>query len=163
MRDPLQSVICGDILKVDLNDHTITRETIPDSLVGRFLGGRGFNVGYLFEHLPRGTDPMGPDNILVISCGLLTGSRAPTASRLHLNALSPLTGLIGSSNVGGYAGAWLRSTGILSLVIRGRSSTPVYLYISERNVEIREASPYWGLDAIDTQDRIAGDLAHGES
>ncbi|MDX2451611.1 aldehyde ferredoxin oxidoreductase family protein [Desulfosarcina sp.] len=161
MRDRLQSVICGDILKADLNDHTITRETIPDSLVGRFLGGRGFNVGYLFEHLPRGTDPMGPDNILVISCGLLTGSRAPTASRLHLNALSPLTGLIGSSNVGGYAGAWLRSTGILSLVIRGRSSTPVYLYISERNVEIREASPYWGLDAIDTQDRIAGDLAQG--
>ncbi len=159
MRDQLQSVICGDILKVDLNDHKITRETIPDSLVGRFLGGRGFNVGYLFEHLPRGTDPMGPDNILVISCGLLTGSRAPTASRLHLNALSPLTGLIGSSNVGGYAGAWLRSTGILSLVIRGRSSTPVYLYISERSVEIREASPYWGLDAIDTQDRIAGDLA----
>lgn len=159
MRDQIQSVIYGDILKVDLNDHTITRETIPEALVGRFLGGRGFNVGYLLAHLPTGIDPMGPENILVLSCGLLTGTRAPTASRLHLNTLSPLTGLIGSSNVGGYAGAWLRSTGILSLVIRGRSSTPAYLYVSECNVEIREASPYWGLDAIDTQDRIAGDLA----
>ena len=154
-----QSNQFGDLIEVNLSDRTCIRRALSDSIVGRLLGGRGFNVGYLFEHLPTGTDPMGPDNILVISCGLLTGSRAPTASRLHLNALSPLTGLIGSSNVGGYAGAWLRSTGILSLVIRGRSSTPVYLYISERNVEIREASPYWGLDAIDTQDRIAGDLA----
>jgi len=158
MSDPLQSVMCGDILKVDLNDRTFTRETIPEALVGRFLGGRGFNVGYLFEHLPRGTDPMGSDNILVISCGLLTGTRAPTASRLHINALSPLTGLIGSSNVGGYAGAWLRSTGILSLVIRGRSSKPTYLYISDAGVEIRDAVPYWGLDAFDTQDRITADL-----
>ena len=156
-RDP--SYPFGDLLEVNLSEGSCIRRPLSDAVIGRLLGGRGFNVGYLFEHLPRGTDPMGPDNILVISCGLLTGSRAPTASRLHLNALSPLTGLIGSSNVGGYAGAWLRSTGILSLVIRGRSSTPVYLYISESHVEIRDASSYWGLDAIDTQDRIAGDLA----
>jgi aldehyde:ferredoxin oxidoreductase len=149
----------GDLLEVNLSEGACIRRPLSDAVIGRLLGGRGFNVGYLFEHLPRGTDPMGPDNILVVSCGLLTGSRAPTASRLHLNALSPLTGLIGSSNVGGYAGAWLRSTGVLSLVIRGRSSTPVYLYISESQVEIRDASPYWGLDTIDTQDRIAGDLA----
>ena len=162
MSDQLQSVICGDILKVDLNDHTFTRETIPETLVGRFLGGRGFNVGYLFEHLPTDTDPMSPDNILLFSCGLLTGSRAPTASRLHLNALSPLTGLIGSSNVGGYAGAWLRSTGILSLVIRGCASMPVYLYISDAGVEIRDATPYWGLDTFNTQDRIAADFPSGK-
>ena len=152
----------GDLLHVDLNNGTCTRTPVSGADIGRLLGGRGFNVGYLFEHLRRGTDPMGPDNILVVSCGLLTGSRAPAASRLHLNALSPLTGLIGSSNVGGHAGAWLRSTGILSLVIRGRSSTPVYLHISENHVAVRDASPYWGLDAIDTQDRIAGDLAQAD-
>jgi aldehyde:ferredoxin oxidoreductase len=158
MRDPLHPVICGDILTVDLNDHTITRETMPEALVDRYLGGRGFNVGYLFAHLPTGTDPMGPGNMLVFSCGLLTGTRAPTAPRLHINALSPLTGLIGSSNVGGYAGAWLRSTGIVSLVIRGQAPAPVYLHISERDVEIRDAAVYWGLDTFDTQDNIAADL-----
>lgn len=160
MRDQLQSVMCGDILKVDLNDHTITRGTIPEALVGRFLGGRGFNVGYLLEHLPTSTDPMGPENILVLSCGLLTGTRAPTGSRLHINALSPLTGLIGSSNVGGYVGAWMRSTGILSLVVQGCSTTPVYLHISDSGAEIRDATPYWGLDAFETQDCITADLAH---
>ena len=152
----------GDLLEVNLDTGAFTRGPIADGVIGRFLGGRGFNVGYLLDHLPTGTDPMGPDNILVFSCGLLTGTRAPTASRLHLNALSPLTGLIGSSNVGGYAGAWLRSTGILSVVVRGRSSTPVYLYISDAGVEIRDAAPYWGIDAIDTQDRIAGDLSHSD-
>lgn len=149
----------GDLLEVNLDEGVCSRRPISDALIARFLGGRGFNVGYLFEHLPTGTDPMGPDNMLLFSCGLLTGSRAPTASRLHLNALSPLTGLIGSSNVGGYAGAWLRSTGLLSIAIRGRSSTPVFLYISDAGAEIRDARPYWGLDAVDTQDRIAGDLS----
>ena len=149
----------GNLLEVNLSEGTSIRRPLSDAVIGRFLGGRGFNVAYLFDHLARGIDPMGPDNILVVSCGLLTGSRAPTASRLHLNALSPLTGLIGSSNVGGYAGAWLRSSGILSLVIRGRSSTPVYLFISESSVDFKDASSYWGLDAIDTQNRIAGDLA----
>ncbi|MCB2145465.1 MAG: aldehyde ferredoxin oxidoreductase family protein [Deltaproteobacteria bacterium] len=149
----------GDLLEVNLDDGVCSRRALSDALIARFLGGRGFNVGYLFEHLPTGTDPMGPGNLLLFSCGLLTGSRAPTASRLHLNALSPLTGLIGSSNVGGYAGAWLRSTGLMSIVIRGRSTTPIFLYISDAGAEIRDAGPYWGMDAVDTQDRIAGDLA----
>ena len=149
----------GDLLEVNLDDGACNRRPLPDAVIDRFLGGRGFNVAYLFEHLPTGTDPLGPDNLLLFSCGLLTGTRAPTASRLHINALSPLTGLIGSSNVGGYAGAWLRSTGFLSVVIRGRSSTPVYLYLSDAGAEIRDARPYWGLDAVDTQDRIASDLA----
>jgi aldehyde:ferredoxin oxidoreductase len=106
---------------------------------------------------------MGPANRLVFSCGLLTGTRAPTAARLHINALSPLTGLIGSSNIGGYAGAWLRSTGIMSLVITGRSSRPVYLHLSDEGVQIRNAAPYWGLDTVETQVRMAGDLGHTKS
>jgi aldehyde:ferredoxin oxidoreductase len=159
MKDPHRYPVFGDLLHVDLSDRSCTRGPVPESSVECLLGGRGFNVGYLYDHLPTGIDPLGPDNRLVFSCGLLTGSRAPTASRLHINALSPLTGLIGSSNVGGYVGAWLRSTGIVSLVVKACSSTPVYLFISGDGAEIRDASPYWGLDAFETQDRIAADLA----
>ena len=148
----------GDLCTVDLGSGGFSQTPLPLETVENFLGGRGFNVGYLFKHLPAGIDPLSPENRLLFSCGLLTGTRAPTASRLHINALSPLTGLIGSSNIGGYAGAWLRSTGILSLVVRGRSSTPVYLHISDQGIEIRDAALYWGLDAFDTQDRIAAEL-----
>lgn len=160
--DRNQKMPFGDLLEIDLDRGTCVRRPFHGDAIRRFLGGRGFNVDYLLEHLPAGADPMGPENILVFSCGLLTGTRAPTASRLHINARSPLTGLIGSSNVGGYAGAWLRSTGILSLVIRGRASKPVYLFISDTGAEIRDAAAYWGLDAFDTQERIAGDLAPGK-
>jgi aldehyde:ferredoxin oxidoreductase len=159
MNDPHRYQTFGDLQHVDLTTGRLSREPVSEAGVRGLLGGRGFNVGYLFEHLPTGIDPLGPHNLLMFSCGLLTGSRTPTASRLHINALSPLTGLIGSSNVGGYVGAWLRSTGIVSLVVSGRSSTPVFLHISDRGVGIRDASSYWGLDAFDTQDRIAADLA----
>ena len=150
----------GDLIQIDLSDQTVSREALAPEVVERLLGGRGFNVGYLFEHLPAGIDPLGPKNQLLFSCGLLTGTRAPTAARLHINALSPLTGLIGSSNIGGYAGAWLRSTGIASLVVQGRATTPVYLYISDDRVQIKDARPYWGLDAFDTQERLAVDLGN---
>jgi aldehyde:ferredoxin oxidoreductase len=148
----------GDRVEVDLGDHTCRREAISGDQINHLLGGRGLNVGYLYEHLPAGTDPMGPDNILLLSCGLLTGTRAPAAPRLHINARSPLTGLIGSSNIGGYAGAWLRSTGIMSLVIRGRSPLPVYLLVSENGVTLEDAAPYWGLDTWETQARMSEDL-----
>lgn len=148
----------GDLVWIDLSDGSISQAPFPEEAAKRLLGGRGFNVGYLYANLPAGVDPLGADNPLVFSCGLLTGTRAPTASRLHINALSPLTGLIGSSNVGGYAGAWLRSTGIASLVVQGCSSVPVYLHICDAGVEIRDARPYWGLDAFATRDRMADDL-----
>ena len=81
-----------------------------------------------------------------MSCGLLTGTAAPASSRLHVNALSPLTGLLGSSNVGGNFGAKLRSCGTQSLIIRGCASKPVYLFIDGNTVEILDAGALWGLD-----------------
>ena len=150
----------GDLIRIDLSGGRFSREPFSQANARWLLGGRGFNVGYLYEHLPRGVDPLGPENRLLFSCGLLTGTRAPAASRLHINALSPLTGLIGSSNVGGYAGAWLRSTGIASLDVQGRSSKPVYIYISDDGVEVRDARSYWGLDVFETQDRIAAALGN---
>lgn len=149
----------GDWLEVNLSAQTYARKPVSATRIECFLGGRGLNVGYLYQHLMPGTDALEADNILLVSCGLLTGSRAPAASRLHLNALSPLTGLIGSSNVGGYAGAWLRSTGLMGIAIRGRAARPVYLYISEDEVAIRDAGPYWGLDTWETQQHLWQDLA----
>lgn len=95
----------------------------------------------------------------MVSCGFLTGSSAPTSARLHINALSPLTGILGSSNIGGYAGAWLRSCNIASLVIKGKSEKPVYLYIDSDGAKVKDASSLWGCDAFETQELIQ--QAHG--
>ena len=146
------------MLYVDLDAESCSRSPLPGDPSQWFIGGRGFNVWYLYHYLDRNIDALGPENLLLLSCGLLTGTAAPSASRLHINALSPLTGILGSSNIGGYVGPWLRSCGIHSIIVRGRAARPVYLYIDETTAEVRPADALWGLDAFETQDRLHSDL-----
>lgn len=143
----------GQLLRVELNSGQCVCSIYPEIDL-QIIGGRGFNIWYLYSHLAFGIDPLGPENILLISCGLLTGSSAPTSARLHINALSPLTGILGSSNIGGYAGAWLRSCNIASLVITGKSPKPSYLYIDSDGAKMKDASHLWGCDAFETQELI---------
>ena len=77
---------------------------------------------------------------------MLTGTRVPASARLHVSALSPLTGGLGSSNVGGHIGARLRSLGIAALVIHGRSNDPVSLIVDKTGVSFRTGEEVWGLD-----------------
>jgi len=143
----------GQLLKIDLNLKQCSFLPFPEQGPA-YVGGRGFNIWYLYHHLAAGTDPLAPENMLLISCGLLTGSSAPTSARLHLNALSPLTGILGSSNIGGYAGAWLRSCNIASVIITGKSEKPVCLYIGPDGVRLEDAAHLWGQDVFETQERI---------
>jgi aldehyde:ferredoxin oxidoreductase len=146
--------ILGQILDIDLTTETWKLSEYPQDLARKYLGGRGFNMHVLYHQLPAKTNPLGPENLLILSCGLLTGTAAPSSARLHINALSPLTGLLGSSNVGGNFGPWLRSNGIQSVILRGKSSQPVYLWIDGDAIEIRKAKSLWGLDTWQTEDRL---------
>ncbi len=150
--------ILGNILDVDLTAKTWKLAEYPQDLAGKYLGGRGFNVHVLYDQLPAGVDPRGPENLLLMSCGLLTGTAAPSSARLHINALSPLTGILGSSNIGGNFGPRLRSNGIQSLILRGRSSRPVYLLIDGDSIEIHNAKSLWGLDTWETEERLKAKL-----
>ncbi len=150
----------GNILTVDLTDGHIETAEYDEALARSFLSGRGANSHRLYQEVPAGTDPLGPDNLLVMSCGLLTGTEAPASSRLHVSARSPLTGLLGSSNVGGHFGAKLRAAGYQSLLVRGRSERPVYLSINQDGAELVDATDLWGRDSWETQEVLrerAGD------
>ncbi len=144
----------GRILEIDLSAGDWKFLPYPDDLQWKYLSGRGFNVQYLYNNMPADADPLGPENILLFSCGLLTGTAAPASARLHINARSPLTGLLGSSNIGGNFGAKLRSSGIQSLIIRGKSPEPVYLWIDGDKIEIRNARSIWGLDTWQTDEQL---------
>jgi aldehyde:ferredoxin oxidoreductase len=144
----------GQILDIDLTTETWKLAEYPEDLARKYLGGRGFNMHVLYHQLAADTNPLDPENLLILSCGLLTGTAAPSSARLHINALSPLTGLLGSSNVGGNFGPWLRSNGIQSVILRGKSSQPVYLWIDGDAIEIRKAKSLWGLDTWQTEDRL---------
>jgi len=153
----------GRLLIIDLTSREVEAADFPEELARQFLGGRGLNAWQLLEHVGPGTDPFGPENVLILSCGLLTGTQAPASSRLHVGARSPLTGLLGSSNVGGHFGAELRAAGFQSVLIRGRAERPVVLWLHDGQVEIRDADDLWGLDAWATQSRLQETLGEARA
>ncbi len=148
------------IIDIDLTRGGVHTRHFTKAEALRDLGGIGYNIRYLYENLDKSTDPLGPGNVLIITPGLLTGTQAPSSSRVHLNALSPLSGLIGSSSIGGRLGHYLRSLGVMSLVLRGASPSPVYLCVYENGVTIEDAGELWGMDTREVDaviKRKAGD------
>lgn len=150
--------LLGQILDVDLRNGNWRLYPYPEDTAAQFMAGRGFNASFLYNQIPVGIDPLGPKNALVFSCGLLAGAAAPTSSRLHVGALSPLTGLLGSSNIGGDFGYALRSCGIQVLIIRGRSPSPVYLWIDQGRIGLHDAQSLWGLETWETESRLKENL-----
>lgn len=145
------------IIDIDLTSQTWSFLPYPENLLQNYLCGRGFNVAYLNEKISQETDPLGPENMLLFSSGLLTGKRAPVSPRLHVSARSPLTQILGSSNVGGDFGIMLSSLGIKTIVVRGKALHPVYLKIKQDKVLIEDARHLWGLDTWETQDELMKD------
>jgi aldehyde:ferredoxin oxidoreductase len=150
----------GKILEIDLTQEKWNVTACPEDAERNFLGGRGLNVKLLYDHIPPGTDPLGPQNILTLSCGMLTGTAAPVSARVHINALSPLTEILGGSNVGGGFSSSLRLCNIQQIVIRGRASKPVFLWIDGDCVEIRDAKFLWGKDTWETEDLLKTKLGN---
>ena len=133
-------------------------EDYTESMAREHLAGFGFNIKILFTRLMQTCNPLDPENVLIITRGLLTGTAAPASSRVHLSGLSPLSGLIASSSVGGFFGAKLKTLGIMSLIITGKAPNPVYLRIHARGVDIEDAGPLWGLNTRQTESRLRSDL-----
>jgi aldehyde:ferredoxin oxidoreductase len=90
------------IAYIDLTSGGIQTKSIPMDIRNRFIGGRGLDAYLLYNHTKAGTDPLGPDNVLLISGGLLTATCASATTRTHIMAKSALTGMLGSTNMGGF-------------------------------------------------------------
>jgi len=139
-------------------------ETAPISLEMRklYLGGRGMDMYLLYNHTKKGIDPLGPDNVLLVSAGILGATLASASARTHVAAKSPLTGFVGSTNMGGFFAPELRWAGFDHLVIKGKAKKPVYLWINDGVIEIRDASNVWGQGVFDTQESIRQELEDEE-
>src|SRR5215831_12783993 len=146
------------ILHVNLSDRTTWIEEPGDAFFRRYAGGRGLIAHYLLKYVPKGADPLGPDNILVIAPGVLTGAPVPGAGRHSVGAKSPLTGGFGESESGGYWGAELKRAGWDAIVFHGVSPTPVYLWINQGTVEFRDAAHLWGKITGEVEDAILAEL-----
>lgn len=150
--------LSGKIIDIDLSSGTIRYRPFTIEMVLEYLGGFGFNVATLFREVGSGTDPLGPENLLVLSPGLLTGTAAPSSSRLHICALSPQSGLMGSSSVGGFFGARMHAIDIRGIILRGQAATPRWLHLTADSPRLLPADQFWGLNTRETHDALHREL-----
>jgi aldehyde:ferredoxin oxidoreductase len=148
----------GKILHVDLRTGAFQVEIPPKEVYRKLLGGRALIAFILLRDLPAGVDPLGPENLLIFAPGLLQGTHLPGSGRHAVGAKSPLTGGLGSSEVGGWWGHEFKRTGYDAMVIQGRAEQPVYLWIQNEKVNILPAGHLWGKETGQVEPLIREEL-----
>ena len=138
-----------DTLFVDLTNKKIVLEKTDSKLWQKYLGGRGYAAKLLFDMTDKDTAPFSEKNPLIFAIGPLTGSRWPTGARYSVTTRSPLTGIYGVANSGGYFGPEMRRAGLDAIVITGKAQKPVALVIDD-TIELVDASDLWGKNTGET-------------
>jgi aldehyde:ferredoxin oxidoreductase len=144
----------GKILVVDLTKGTLSDEPLNEKYARDFLGSTGLAARYLFDMVDAKTDPLGPDNPLILMPGLLNGTTGPSVSRWGGATKSPYTGHYGDANAGAWFGAEFKNAGYDGIILKGKSPKPVYIFIRDGVAEIKDASHLWGKDTYKTQEEI---------
>ena len=142
----------GKILTVDLDTATWTQEQVGDEIYEQYFAGQGLGAYILYNRIPAGADPLGPDNILGFMAGLLTGTGSLFSGRWTVVGKSPLTGGWGDANCGGQFAPAIKRCGFDGIFFRGISEKPVYLLIDHDKIEIKDAAGLWGKDAVETEE-----------
>jgi len=142
----------GKILFVDLSNGAIKEETLEEKMCRDFIGGYGIGARILYSRQKAGINPLGPENILGLITGPLTGTPVLSAVRYTAVAKSPLTGGWGDANSGGDFGPYLKFSGFDAVFFTGISLKPVYLLIDNGKAELKDAGYIWGKDTYDTED-----------
>lgn len=145
----------GKILNVDLSERKIVKQPLETEKIKEFVGGKGYAARLLWERTPPNFDSLDAQNIIILATGPLTGTLCPS-TRMCVVTKSPLTGTFDDSYVGGHFGHEMKFAGYDFLVISGKAEQPVYLWINDENVEIKDARWLWGKDTFETEERIKG-------
>ncbi len=148
----------GKVVLLDLDAKTTTEYPWSDRDRELYIGGKAMASKVLYDNLTGSEDPFGPENLIVISTGPLTGTGAPSSNRFDISALSPLTGITTSSNCGGNFGHYLKKAGMDALIIRGRCETPTWIEIENDKFTFHDASDLWGMRTTETQEAMQAKL-----
>ena len=143
-----------NLLKVNLTKGNWERWEAEEKIVKRYIGGSGLASKILADHVRPGIDPLGEENLLLLMTGPMTGTAVPSSSRFTAAAKSPLTHLWGEANAGGSWGRELRKTGYDGIWLEGKAKKPVYLWVHNEKVELRDAAHLWGKDVFEVNDLV---------
>jgi aldehyde:ferredoxin oxidoreductase len=134
----------GRIIYIDVTERSFRVEPFDEAFAKAYLGGNGFAAKILYDTLRPGIDPFDPSNTVVFAVGPVTDTAIPSTSRGYVASKSPLNGLYFDSTFGGRFPITQKRTGFEAIVITGKSTTPVYLYVDEQRAEVQPASDLWG-------------------
>jgi aldehyde:ferredoxin oxidoreductase len=148
----------GRFLRVNLSTGEVKVVEYDEELAKKWLGSRGLAIYFLLKEMDPKADPLGPENKLIITPGPLSGTSAPTGGRYNVVTKSPTTGFITMANSGGYFGAELKFAGWDGIIVEGKAESPVYIYIKDDNVEIRDASHLWGKIVSETEETLRKEI-----
>jgi aldehyde:ferredoxin oxidoreductase len=151
----------GKILEVNLTSGKISKTSVDDETLRKFIGGSGLAAKLFLDRVSPQVAPLSPQNTLFIMTGPLQGTNLPGAGRFNVSAKSPLTNIWGEGNCGGTFGPELKFAGWDGIIIEGASDKPVYLFIDDDKVEIRDASDLWGKDSYETIDMVTDKIGGG--
>ena len=147
----------GNILRINLTNNKIWTEP-TEKYANKWIGGRAINTWILLNELNSGVEWYDPQNLLTFGVGVLVGTLAPGACRVSVDSKNVFNNGIGSANVGGFFGAELKFAGFDNIVISGKAKSPVYIWICNKNVEIRDAAYIWGKTTWETEKEIRKNL-----
>lgn len=150
--------MCGKILRVDLSRQSHWVEEPGELFYRTYYGGSALACYYLLKECPAGLDAFDSRNLLVFASSPLVGSGIPGANRYSVAAVSPLTGVYGEGEAGGWWSPELKRAGYDAILVTGRASEPVYLWITDQEVQIRKADHLWGLSTGETQTALENEL-----
>ncbi len=148
----------GKILHVHLNDLNLEVETPSEEFYKVYMGGSALGMYYLLNNTPPNADPLGPENTLTLALSVLTGAPISGQSRLTAVAKSPLSGMVGDSQCGGFFPAELKFAGFDAIVIHGKAKKPVFLWINNGEAELRPAEHLWGKTTGEVDDILKAEL-----
>ncbi len=144
----------GKWLYANLTTGQIEPREYDPTLAEEYLGGNGFGTRLLWEQVGPEVAPLAPESLLVFATGPLCGTLVPNGSRMEVIAKSPLTGIYGDANAGGFFGPELKFAGWDAIVVTGQAPRPVYLAITDERAELRDAGDLWGLTTSQTEAAI---------
>ena len=148
------TTFAGKLLRIDLSSSTYGEEKIPNRYYKEFISARGLSVKYLYDELKANVDPLGPENKLIMSIGVLGGTGLQGFSKWCVASKSPLTGTVFRAITGGNFGVWMKHIGYDLIIIEGKAHKPSYVHIDKESINFLDAENFLGLDPRQLQRRL---------
>ena len=147
----------GKVLTINLSTTVRSIKTIDESVARNYLGGAGLGA-HMLSSMDWSIDAFDPENRLAFIAGPLTGTPVPLCSRFSVCSKSPLTGIWGEAHASGFWGPELKAAGLDAVLIEGKAERPVYLFITNEKITLKDARYLWGMDAFETEEAIKAEL-----